>query len=148
MDFMKRTLAALTLAAMMAVPVGLLHARGASASSAHSSRAAKACSTQGYTHAKCVVVPANGKFSISVPDTKVKLIGTGTSGTAGTEIIVAKVSAPCPGLHGSGFRVITNGPMPPLHLKKGTLYKFNPATGTCTRVSSVTGPGIYEAVGA
>jgi hypothetical protein len=143
-----RILSVLTLAAMLALPVGALTATGASAALARGSLAQQPCKVLGYKRAKCVVVPQHGTFSITVLGTKVKLIGNGSPATAGTDIIVAEVSQPCPGRHGVGFRVVTTGPMPRLHLQKGMLYKFDPATGKCNSVRFVTGPGIYEAVGA
>jgi hypothetical protein len=37
--------------------------------------------------------------------------------------------------------------IPALHLvTKGTLYRFNVATNTWTRITSITGSGVYQAV--
>ncbi|MGI8827570.1 MAG: hypothetical protein ACR2JC_18460 [Chloroflexota bacterium] len=146
---MKKTLAALILAGVAAAPCGALNAAGAFASPSQSPLA-RGCriGSEGYEHsyARCVRVPDDGRFRISVPHTDIVFIGIGSRETDGTKIGVTQVPQPCPALHGTGVRIAASGDFRPLNAREGQLYRFDPETGDCTRVNRVTSGGIYEVV--
>lgn len=147
---MKRLLLALALASALVMPLEVHSVASVHAKAHHAAPAKKPKCTKprGYKHLRCRVVPGHGKFYIDVPATPIVLVGTGTPGTAGTELIAGKVGPPChQGKHSWAFRLFANGPFPPLKLAtRGTLYKYNPTTGTCTQVKEVTSPGVYVVV--
>jgi hypothetical protein len=137
----------LTLSALGATWVALPVRAAPSTSQPAAITGAKPCQTYGYAHARCVIVPAHGRFYVYVTGLPIVLQGTGTPQTAGTEITTAQVQNPCPSTKAGSFRLFADGPIPPLTLvSPGTLYMYNPGTGTCTRISSITGPGVYEVV--
>ena len=148
---MKRTALSLALAltlSALAAPWFALPARAAqSASPASAVPSAKQCQTYGYARARCVIVPAHGRFYVYVPGLPIALQGTGPPQTAGPAITTAEVQNPCPSTKAGSFRLFTDGPIPPLTLiSPGTLYAYNPGTGTCTRISAINSPGVYEVV--
>ena len=105
------------------------------------------CSGTAYKPGQCVSVPAQGQFSVKVPKGGVKLVGNGSPKYAGTTIVVSNVTVAGAPKHAKVFKVTASGPIPPLTSKtKGTLYQYNPATGTWKKVTSVKAGGIYAFV--
>jgi hypothetical protein len=135
--FIRSSIAAIVVGA--GVLSGLALPRVALASSARAG-----CVIGGYstTASKCVTVPDTGKFSIKVPHTHTTLVGTGSSSDAGTKIHVVAVANP-PHTSGVAIRVTASGAFPPLHLKSGKLYRYDPKTGEATSVKKLTKPGIF-----
>jgi hypothetical protein len=109
---------------------------------------AASCPPNSYTTTckGCTKVPSHGSFSIGVPGVQTFLKGTGSASTHGTRICLTRVPAPKKSLGGVGVRVRANGKFHPLHLTKGTLYRFNPGTNKVTRVKTVKSSGIYQVV--
>ena len=106
------------------------------------------CPVGGYTSTavKCVTVPASGRFSIRVPGTHVKLIGTGSASTQGTVIALTKVPDPVSTPKGVGLKVQARGKFKPLHLNKGKLDFYNHAVARVQKVKAVTRSGVYVVV--
>ncbi|GEM_PF-7122524 len=141
---MKRALAILTLGVLFVLPMGAVATGTALAaspavhtSSINASTSGVHCPGQGYTN-----------FNYCVPPTGVvnaTLCGEHFTGTAkpNTGITCNRigqlVTLPCSGetaesidIKGTGLNITVAGPR---------IYKFNPATGTSTRVSAITGSG-------
>jgi hypothetical protein len=131
------------IAVALAVSTGVIASAPAVASPLHSS-----CSKIGYAHTKaaCVHVPASGSFSVTVPGTKVKLKGTGSSSTMGTLITLTRVAPPHPNKGGVGTRVTASGHFNPLKPSKGKLYWFTASNNSLKKVSTVSRTGIYQLV--
>lgn len=145
---MGKRLVTILLAGTLVVLAGFFGAANGSASSLHAQTVASSCKPNAYTTSckACVSVPTHGKFSLSVPGVKDKLLGTGTKNTAGTKICLTKVPKPNKSLGGSGERVTATGKFKPLHLAHGKLYRFIPATNKTVRVGTVDRKGIYQIV--
>jgi hypothetical protein len=109
---------------------------------------AASCPPNSYTTTckGCTKVPSHGSFSIGVPGVQSFLKGTGSVRTRGTRICLTRVPAPKKALGGVGVRVRANGKFNPLHLTKGTLYRFNPSSNKVTHVKAVKSSGIYQVV--
>jgi hypothetical protein len=107
-----------------------------------------ACTTTGYTMncTGCIKVPSSGKFVLTPPKTHINFNGSGSSGTAGTKLCLAKVAAPKASLHGTWVRVTAKGKFKPLTLKHSKLYAYNPSSGKLTKVPAVNKAGVYQVV--
>jgi hypothetical protein len=135
---MRRTLTTLLLTCVFGISSGAV----AFAASPQS------CTTTGYTKncTGCIAVPHSGQFVLRAPHTHVDFKGSGSAGTAGTKLCLAKVAAPKASLKGTWIRVSAHGSFKPLKLKHGTLSSYNPSTGKLTRVASAKKAGVYQVV--
>lgn len=137
--------------ALLAVSMGASALFGpafASASPLHQPEGKAKCTRTAYANSCGITIPAKGKFSIPVPGTSAKLIGTGSKATAGTRITLAKVAAPKPSKGGVGMKVNATGKFNPLRLSKGTLWRYKPSNNSLSRVKKVKHTGIYQVTGA
>ena len=133
------------LLAIFSLPAGLLLGLNRPGTGVvHAARAGAGCVTGGYstTASKCVTVPTSGNFSIKVPHSKAVLVGSGNPSAAGTKIHVVAVANP-PRTSGIAIRVTASGTFPPLRVKPGKLFRYDPRSGKLTPVKRITKPGIY-----
>ena len=99
-----------------------------------------------YDAGDCGDVPSRGAFSISVPDTRVKLTGVGTPHTSGSVVSVARVAAPHLPKHAQAFKLAASGHIPPLKLAtKGSLSQLIVSHSKWKSIEAITGSGIYAA---
>jgi hypothetical protein len=101
---------------------------------------------RGYRPGKCKDLPTEGRVTVVVPGTAVKLTALATRATAGTAIVVSKVVAPHLIKHAQAFRVVATGRFPAFSLARGRLYALNLASGKWSAIRAVTHSGIYAAV--
>jgi hypothetical protein len=136
---MRRLFAACAVVSALVVPIG--------ASSVYAASAPPKCPPGQYKMGKCSPQTNSATFSIALAGTQVKLAGKTSRASRGTPVSISRVTVKGVGAHAQAFRVFTPRSIPGLHLvTKGTLYRLNVATNKWTRVSSITGSGIYQAV--
>jgi hypothetical protein len=137
---MRRLILACAVFTALVVPIG--------ATSVHADNGNNNCPPGQYKKlGKCVPGSSAGTFTIALAGTQVKLTGKSSRATRHTPVTINRVTVSGVRAHSQAFRVFAPGTMPALHLvPKGTLYRFNVSTNTWTRVSTITGSGIYQAV--
>jgi hypothetical protein len=139
---MRRLLTAGDVIAALAVPFGASHV-----ASVHAAPAPPKCPPGQYKMGKCPTPNASGTLSIALAGTQVKLAGKATPATRSTPVSISRVTVSGVAAHAQAFRIFAPRAMPTLHLvTKGTLYRLNVKTNKWSRVSSITGSGIYQAV--
>jgi hypothetical protein len=104
------------------------------------------CTKAGYSHNNtvCVVVPSSGSFTIKVPKTSLKIKGTGSAATKGTQITITKVAAPVHSKGGVGIKIRATGKFNPLHVSTGKIWLYNAGKNSLKAVSAIKSPGIYQ----
>jgi hypothetical protein len=134
--------APLLLTAALVLPFGLVGGR------AHAAPLGQGCSAAGYSHnsVACMVVPAKGKFTITIPGEKDKLKGSGSTSTAKTQLTVIRVPPPVSSKGGYGLRLRSTGKFKPLHLSSGSLWQYDASKNSLVKAGAVKAAGIYQVV--
>jgi hypothetical protein len=105
------------------------------------------CPPGQYKKGNCEQFPHAGTYSISVPSTDVTLLATITAAGLGAEVNVDKVTMSHPHATGFTFKVFSGGGKVELTVTgKRSIYSYNPATDSWSKVSKITEDGIYEVV--
>jgi hypothetical protein len=113
---------------------------------AYAAPAQAKCTKAGYSHnnAVCVVVPSSGSFTVKVPNTSLKVKGTGSAATKGTQITITKVAAPMHSKGGVGIKIRATGKFNPLHVSSGKIWLYNAGKNSLKAVSTINSSGIYQ----